>query len=82
MKLQEIATLVNGNLTKTFDYEVSNNKSFYTVEVEDAPSAEMMKVIYDNGMRVSYDMYASAERGRYMMYVINYRRISDYEWVD
>lgn len=82
MRLQEIATLVNGNLTKTFDYEVSAKKSFYAVEIEQAPSAAVMKVIYNNGMRVSYDMYASAERGRYMMYVINYKRVSDYEWVD
>ena len=82
MTLQEIAKLINGTLAKTFDYEVSKDKQFLTVETPNALSVEMMKVLYDNGMRVNYELYASAEKGRYTLYVINHKRTADYEWVD
>lgn len=78
--LKEIATLVNGRAVKVFDYNVSKDKQFIAVETEVAPSPEAMKVIYDNDMRVSYDLYASAEKGRYCMYVINHKEIKNYEW--
>lgn len=82
MKLEEIAKLTNGNLVKSFDYEVSKGKSFYEVELNAAPSCETMRVLYDNLMRVSYNLYVDPEsKQNYCKYVINHKRLSDYEWV-
>ena len=82
MKLQEVAKLINGELVNLFDYEINRDKRFYIVELEKAPSVEVMKFLYDNDMRVTYALYASADRGRYMKYVINHKRIDDYEWLN
>ncbi len=82
MKLEEIAKLTNGILTNSFDYEVSKDKMFYAVELDAAPSVETMRLLYDNLMRVSYSLYVDPEsKQRYCKYVINHKRLNDYEWV-
>ena len=82
-KLADILDMVEGaELRKTFSYEVDAKRWFFIVQTSQAPSAEVMKELYDMNMRVSYELYASADRGRYTMYVINHKEEIDYEWTD
>lgn len=82
-KLADILDIVEGaELRKTFSYEVDAKRWFFIVQTSKAPSAEVMKKLYDMDMRVSYELYASAERGRYTMFVINHKEEIDYEWTD
>lgn len=82
-KLADILDMVEGaELRKTFSYEVDAKRWFFIVQTSQAPGAEVMKELYDMNMRVSYELYASADRGRYTMYVINHKEEIDYEWTD
>ena len=80
-KLADILDIVEGaELRKTFSYEVDAKRWFFMVQTSKAPSEEVMKKLYDMDMRVTYELYASAERGRYTMFVINHKEEIDYEW--
>lgn len=82
-KLADVLNIVEGaEISKHFSYEVDAHRWFFVVETSQAPSAEVMKQLYDMDMRVTYELYASAERGRYTMYVINHKEEIDYEWTD
>lgn len=82
-KLADILDIVEGaELRKTFSYEVDAKRWFFMVQTSKAPSEEVMKKLYDMDMRVTYELYASAERGRYTMFVINHKEEIDYEWTD
>ena len=82
-KLTDVLNIVEGaEINKRFSYEVDAHRWFFVVETSEAPNAEAMKKLYDMDMRVTYELYASAEKGRYMKYVINHRDKIDYEWTD
>lgn len=81
--MTEVLNIVEGaEINKRFSYEVDAHRWFFVVETSQAPSAEVMKKLYDMDMRVTYELYASAEKGRYMKYVINHRDEIDYEWTN
>ena len=81
MLLKELVNKIQGaSLHLTFDYEVDKKRNFYAIFTEVEPDIDTMRMLLDNLMEVHVRLFASQERGRYKMYEINHKRISDFEF--